>query len=341
MGNSNLTLQAVVDGVSAIGDLNPVLVSTGGFASEPALTIANDVIQEMIAERFPWKWNRFKYPPFYLISRQQDYASLTVFNLGWLENGYRIQLNTTIVPPPAWPLEVVRDVPISRVGAGWPSKVAWYPNDQLEQGVWPGPNVDYVDPLGQPITPNNPPTNITDVPGNILVLTAWGTTGATAPVAPAWDTTQGPQPDTWPVGQVITDGTCQWTVADPKAQGIRVYPPPPDSSGATWLIRLFGQMKAPTYATLQDKIDPVPDDNSKWFRDGFIAYAHRYSATPSVKARYGPMKQEWLAAMGAAAKQGDREDEGRGFFPDRGILNPEYYTDPGPGNPYWRQWGGS
>ena len=50
MGNSNTTLQAIIDSISTIGDLMPVLVSTGGFSSEPALTIANDVVMEMFSE---------------------------------------------------------------------------------------------------------------------------------------------------------------------------------------------------------------------------------------------------------------------------------------------------
>ena len=45
--------------------------------------------------------------------------------------------------------------------------------------------------------------------------------------------------------------------------------------------------------------------------------------------------------MAMQAKQADREDEGRGFFPDRGTMAPDYINDPGPGNPYWRNWGGS
>jgi hypothetical protein len=341
MGNSNITLQQIVDGVSTIGDLNPVLVSTGGFASEPALTISNDVAGDMFSERFPWKWNRMKIKPFILIPWQQDYASLTQRNIGWLENGFRVQLNSTAVPPPVWPIQAVRDLPVSRVGAGWPAQACWFPDDQLEQGVWPGPLVVFTDPQTWTQNTRNPWINILDADGNILVLTKWGTTGLVPPVAPPWPDPSGPPPDNYPVGVVITDGTCQWTVADPYAQGFRLYPPPGDVSASTWLIRLFAQTKAPFFSSLQQKIDPIPDDYSKWFRDGFVAYAHRYSAVPAVKARFAQMKNDWLTAMGQAARQGDREDESKGFFPDKGLLSPEYYTDPGPGNPYWRQWGGS
>lgn len=341
MGNSSIKLQRIVDSVSAIGDLQPLFAATGGFADEPACTIANDVMQEIISERFPWKWNRKKYPPFFIITRQQDYASLHTYDLGWIENAYRILMNVNVVPPPVWPIEVVRDLPMSRVGAGWPQKLCWFANEQLEQRPWPGPGYEYTFPLGLAQTPYNHPTNICDKSGlNILVLTTFGKTGAVWPEAPAW-AGPGTAPDNWPIGQVIQDGTCKWTVADPQAQGMRLFPPPAATNTNTWLIRVFYQKKAPYINSLQQKLNPIPDDYIKWFRDGFIAYAHRYSSVDKVKARYPLMKQEWIAAMIAAAKQGDREEEGRGFYPDRGLLSPEYYTDPGPGNPYWRQWGGA
>jgi hypothetical protein len=341
VGNSSVKLQKIVDGVSIIGDLNPVLTSTGGFSSEPALTIANDVAQEMFAERFPWKWNQRKVPPFFLIPRQQDYALLNVNWIGWLENAYRTDLNSSVIPPNTWPVEVVRDLPICRVYAGWPTRLCWIQNSQLQQGAWPGPLYVYTYPVGQPQTPSNAWTNILDADENILVLTKFGVTGLTPPVAPPWPDPTTKPPENWPVGQVIVDGTCEWTVADPYGQGIRIWPPPPDASANTWIIRAFGQMKAPYFSSMNQYLDPIPNDQTKWFRDGFVAYAHRYSTNPNVSKRYETKRAEWIAAMAMQAKQADREDEGRGFFPDRGTMAPDYINDPGPGNPYWRNWGGS
>jgi hypothetical protein len=201
--------------------------------------------------------------------------------------------------------------------------------------------VVYVNPLGQPSAPVNPPTNISIDDGSLLVLTKYGVTGLLPPQAP---NPPDPNniPENWPYGQVIQDGTCEWTIADPTDQGIRMYPPPASAAGGNvWLIRLFAQKKAPVFTDLDDYLDPIPDDQVKWFRDGFIAYAHRYSSVPAVKARFPLAKSEWLQAMADATKQADREEEAYGFVPDKGLLSPEYYTDPGPGNPYWRQWGGS
>ena len=344
MGNSTIKLQQIVDSASTIGDLNPVLVNTGGFSSEPALTIANDVATDMFSPRFPWKWNRYKLPAFPTITRQQDYASLNIHGIGWLENAFRIDANSTQVPPLTWPIRVVRDIPVMAVGAGWPRVLCWIQNDQLEQWPWPGPNKTYTNPVGTVQTPANPPTNILDANGNILVLTQWGTTGSVPPLAPDPPEDDTPPPGSptlpWPVGQVIQDGTCQWTVAHPQGQGIRLAPPPPDTSGNTWIIRAFAQGNQPYFTNLQQTLDPIPDDDSKYFRQGFVSYAHRYSSNQAVKNRYMPMKQEWLADLASNLAQGANEEEWYGFYPAHGLLSPEYFSDPGPGNPYWRQWGG-
>ena len=326
MGNSTIKLQAMMDGVSAIGDLNPIFNNTGGWGDEPALTIANDVMSEMISVRFPWKWNKIKIPAFPLTSYQQDYAT-NITNIGWLENAQRIDINNTQVPPPSQPVYCVRDIDMIGMMGAWPFQVCWFNNNLLEQEMWPGPNEKYTNPIGATVGPSNPYTNIIDPSGNILVLTEWGTTGTTEPDA---------GPDALP-GATVQDGTVRWMVVDPNAQGFRFYPRPPQG-GHVWLLRIFAQAKAPIFTNLQQTLDPIPDDYSKWFRDGCVAYGHRYSSNPVVKARFPQMKSDWIMSIMAAAKQGDREDESKGFFPDKGIAAQININDPGP-YPYRWGWG--
>jgi hypothetical protein len=327
MGNSNVKLMDIVDEVAVMGDLTPVLKSTGGYAAQPALSIANTVMGEMLSVRMPWKWNRVKIAPFLLTPLQQDYASINIQNIGWVENGVRIDINNTQVPPPSWKITAVRDIEIDHSVGGFPNELCWFPNNQMEYETWPGAGVTYTNPVGPSIINENKWTNIYDQAGNILVLTKYGTTGLLAPVAPL-----GAAP-----GVVVIDGTCEWTVADPLAQGFRFLPRPP-TGGNVWLVRIFAQMKQPPrFINLGQFIDPIPDEYSKWFIDGFIAYAHRYSADPAVKARYREMKTEWLDSIAQAARQGDREDEAKGFFPDRSIASPSFIQDQGP---YPYRWGG-
>lgn len=334
---STIKLQDVVDEVAVIGDLTPVLKETGGYANRPAIDIANVVMGELISARFPWKWNRRKIPPFTLTPLQQDYASINIYNIGWIENGVRIDVNNTQVPPPSWRMTAVRDLEIDNSIGGFPGQWCWFYNKLLEFAKWPGPNVVYTNPIGQQAVNNNKPTNVVISDGSILVLSQYGTTGTTEPTVPAWDTTTGPEPDNYPTGVVITDGTCQWTVADPNAQGFRFTPRPP-TGGNVWLVRLFAQMKAPPkFTSLGQFIDPIPDEYSKWFTDGFIAYAHRYSSNPAVKAQFAQHRQLWIEGANAAARQGDREDESKGFYPDQGLSAPSYVQDQGP-YPYRFGW---
>jgi hypothetical protein len=321
-----------------------VLANAGGYANEPALTIANDVIMEMLSDRYPWKWNRFKLTPFYLNALQQDYIlTPDEKRIGWLENGFRVDMSSTQVPPPAPPVTVVRDLSVAATpygatglyaGSGFP-RVCWMQNDQLEHGEWPGPGTVYSDPSGLTTIPDNHWTQIEDDEGNILVLTKYGTTGTMEPVVPDTPPDDGVSYPNWPIGAVVVDGSCEWTVADPSAQGIRMEVPQASNSNL-WLMRLFAQKKAPVYTNLQNKIDPVPDDEVKWFRDGFIAYCHRYSANPAVKAGFEMKKQEWFASMATQARANNREDEGRGFFPAQGVMSPQYVGGYAPGYPFWR-----
>jgi hypothetical protein len=309
MGNSTISLQNVIDFVSTIGDLAPS-IPAGGFSNLLATEIANDVMSELLSNRFNWKFNRLVVPPFYTISWQQDYATIATKNIGWLEHAVAIDINNTALPKPIIPLEVVRDLELTSYSFGRPDKACWLPNDQLSQGVWPGAAKTYTQPLGAVQTPTNPPTNILDANGNILVLTTYGVTGNVAPVLPAASAS----------GTTVNDGACVWTVADPKAQGFRLSPLMPQS-GVVYQINIFAQAKPTRFTSLEQMLDPIPDDYSNWFKDGFIAYMKRHSTAPQVKAGFEAAKAAWIGAMMSAMRQGDRERDDACFVPTRGIMD--------------------
>src|ERR1700739_26614 len=100
MPNSTTTLGSVVSYAKTFPDIAPIIQTTAaGSSLQPALTIANDTMTEMVAQVFNWKWNRFLLPVFYTNSWQQDYA-LNVVNLGWLEHGFLLDINNTAYPQP-------------------------------------------------------------------------------------------------------------------------------------------------------------------------------------------------------------------------------------------------
>lgn len=333
MGSSTTTLQSVIDYASSMGELGPVMPS-GGYSVNTALGIGTDVMADLISQRFNWKWNRMKLPPFYTISWQQDYLGIGLTYpapIGWLEGGYWVDINNTALPKPTYPIEVVRDLPVSSISGNPPAKVCWLPNDQLTQGAWPGPLVTYRQPLGAVITPTNPATNIVDAVGNLLVLTTYGTTGMNPPNSPPAQVVDAPE------GTNFTDGSCVWTVAGPSSQGFRLLPLPPQQ-GVVYQVNLIAQRQAPApFLNVGQFINPVPDDYANWFRDGFIAGCYKMSANPQMRSLYyGPrgLHEMWLGAMDAAMKQGDRETDNAGFIPDRSVVAPQGGIDIGPANPY-------
>ena len=359
MGNSTIKLQAVVDHARTFAELNPVL-GKGGYVYEPAITIANDVMTAMLSPKFNWKWNRFVIPPILTSSWQQDYAIVqivdpvagtydggaSVTNLKWLEHGVVVDINNTAIPKPIWTLECVRDLEAVSIQYGRPGQVCWLPNDQLIYGTWgasnssstlltfgnnPQPSQTIVNPLGQPSVPANPRTQIRDKNGNFLRLTTYGTTGVAAPFAVSGAA----------AGTIVTDGTVKWTVVDPKGQGLRLNPIPPQT-GVVFMAYAIGQMRpllfggsATGTAALQQTLEPIPDDYAPYFRQGFIAHCYRYSPEAKIRAKFVMEHQLWMEAMSEAVKTADRERDNAGFFPSRGLMSSPWDAYVGPANPYF------
>jgi hypothetical protein len=211
MAVSTVTLQMIVDIAQAFGDLEPAL-NVGGQSQQPALTVANDVMNAICGVPFPQKWNEMMIPQFYTNSYQQDYAVVypngsSLTNLSWLERGIVIDINNNSVPKPFRTIETGRELQqatgqwYANSGRGDPAfYVNYFPNYMLYYGTWGAPNVGtgsfgnnpqagstYTAPtsLGPNGTQNNPITQIQDANGNFLLLTTYGNEGVSAPLAAA------------------------------------------------------------------------------------------------------------------------------------------------------------
>src|ERR1700692_3489487 len=137
MGNSTRSLQFFYDYLVTLPDIKGGL-NTGGYSLQPLLSIAQDVMNYMLSQAFPWKWNEIIVPTFYTNSWQQDYAVLGLTTLAWLQRGTVLDVNNTSVNKPRFPVEVGRSLP--QVSSGNFSIsflsnprfiVNWFPNDQL------------------------------------------------------------------------------------------------------------------------------------------------------------------------------------------------------------------
>jgi hypothetical protein len=330
---STKTIQYFIDSAKSFGDIEPIL-NVGGWSPEPALTIANDVANAMLAESFPYKWNAFNLPFFYTNSWQQDYALVypdgitSVTNLAWLQEGTAININSSSIPKATQPVEVGR-TQAKNTSAVWSNNIfttplctaSFLPNYLLTYGTWgdpdvgtttlgnnPQPNQVITNPLGQPSQPDNPCTQIIDFSGNFLLLTGYGTTGNAAPDATSNAT----------IGMQVTDGTCTWTVLDPQGFGIRINPVP-SQTGVVWQIGLVGQMTPPIFTTVNQTIAPIPDDYAPHFRAGFIAQCYRYSPESKVRAKFQDEWNMWLKSLRESRAKSDRERDEHSFIPQKVI----------------------
>ncbi len=357
MPNSSTTVGSIVGYAKTFPDLAAIIQTTAaGSSLQPALTIANDVMIEMLAPAFNWKYNRFLLPLLYTNSFQQDYA-LNVVNLGWLEHGFFVDINNTAYPLPVWPLEVVKDLERTSTQYGIPGQASWLPNDQLFYATWGAPNTTpnvnnsvgpnpqplqvIATPLGVTASPSNPCLQVQDAFGQFWAVTTFGTTGASNPFAVKIAQTYPTPNNPTAVATTVTDGTVVWTAINPKGQGIRCSPLPAQN-GIVYQFNLVGQYRPFAFSngpftSFDQTIEPVPDDFAKYFRDGFIAMAYAHSSDPKLRGKYQDMFNNWKNSMFDARKQGDRERDNNGFYPSTPILSGTGVTYLGPAYP-WPQY---
>lgn len=349
--NSSIKLNSIVSDAEVMGDLAPAL-ATGGFSDAPALSMATDVMAGMVlggpnGQPLNWKWNRINVPVFPTISYQQDYLT-NIVNLAWIESAWATNINQTSVIKQKVSLEVHRDLLVTYWQTGYPGKICWMQNDTLQTGVWglhpfgptsgnpsgettsisgnitglqnPGPGVIYTNPIGaSPNGPINATTNITDPNGNLWVLTTYGTCGGTQPswpVSPIYPTFNSPGT----VATTVTDGTAVWTAINPKGQGFRLNPIPPQT-GLVWLIQPVCQARAVQFTSLNQTLDPIPDDYATYFKQGFFAQCYRRSPDPKVRAKFPDEWKLWLDSLNKAIMAGQRETDDMGFYPTKSVMD--------------------
>lgn len=334
--SSTVVLQQIVNIAKAYGDLAPIL-NVAGSSAQPALTIANDVMNAICGVAFPHKWNEINLPVFYTNSYQQDYAVLyptgmSILNLAWLERGVVIDINNAAIPKPYRLVECGRQLPQATGTFSFNSYtqsplflVNFFPNMSLYYGTWGSENNGtssfgnnpvagsvYTNPLGTASMPVNPITQIQDANGNLLVLTTYGIEGTTAPVLGTNAT-----PGSTCAG---TGATTIWTVANPWGMGFRILPVPSET-GVVWQFNLTGQMTPVRFTSLSQTLYPLPDYFEPNFRQGFIAQCYRYSPEQKIRQKFHDEWSMWLASLIELRAKQDRELEENMFVPDRGIMS--------------------
>jgi hypothetical protein len=333
---SSATLQSIVNSIRSYPDLAPV-TSAPGWTQEPAISIANDVMQIILAQGMDWKWNRGYVPPFLTSSLQQDYPT-TLIDVGWLEQGYRVDINNSVSnanggAKPVFGVETVRDLGATSVQLN-AFNFSWLPNSLANVGLWQA-NTVYPCGYGVSMTPTSPIQSFRDANGNLLYIDSTqlglnlespGYTGTTIPlvVPNPYGTSGSVQPllpAATPAGSTVQDGTVTWTVADPLGFAMRSSPIPP-VNGLCWFINLIYQRKAPQLTSLQQTIYPVPPEYTYLFRSGFRAMTYMHAGSKQGPAAYA----QWQEMIFTALREADREREDATFWPSDGLMS---------GGSYW------
>ncbi len=301
MSNSTVTLQSVLDNVSAKGVPSPLNNPTG-FGVALALDLADSTMGDLLAQRFNWKWNSKNAAPIYTNSYQQDYPQVGITDVDWMEDAVRIEVNNPSIPPPIAPMIIRRD--LSRTSmTGTPVEVCWMYNRQLVFGTWPGAGKTFYPLLGTNPIPANPVMSMIDANGNMLIVTTPGTTGLVAPLLP-------PESDE---GDSVDDGTVTWTVVSPDAQGFRVSMVP--GNGVTWQIYLKYQQVKPIFLTLDQLIEPIPDNDAHLFRVGFEWQCRGSSPNPVDRQNFQREYPLWLKTLESLKRQGAEEADAFSMYP--------------------------
>jgi hypothetical protein len=326
------TVQQIAQQLKADPSFYNLLGGAAGWAAEPILTIANEVLSRMLAENMPWIWNRAIVPPFLTVSLQQDYCT-QLTDIGWLEDSRRVDINNSIsnnngAPKPWFPLETVRYV--SRTSSqSVPFNICFVSNSEAFMGLW-SPETVYGCGYGQPMTPRTPIQQFIDANGNILYIDStqlglniespgytgttifppgvypYGTSGSTQPLAPA-NATPGTQ---------IQDGSVIWTVANPDGYAMRLDPLPA-LNGLCWMIETQYQVAPPVLPTLQTSIAPVPNYMTYLFRAGCRAQLKIANGLPNAQQEYA----EWEETLVKALRGADRQQDDFRLYPDNSIMS--------------------
>ena len=112
MSNCNKTLQQTVNFVSTHADLLP-LAGVGGYCDEPALTLCNDVLSDLISDPSDWVFNRVEMAPVFTCANKQDYlfAGASAFVLSAAPTP-----SAVIAPSMGWAIDLASNSAITVAG---------------------------------------------------------------------------------------------------------------------------------------------------------------------------------------------------------------------------------
>lgn len=329
MPSSTKSLQSVFDTIAAKGVPDPRNLPSG-YGDLLALELGTQTMADLLAgavnargevTRFNWKFNRAVARAFQLNSWQQDYPqpAQTAGIIGWGEDCDIVDINNPVMPKPLnWDGAVTwkRQLTATSISRWRPGQICWMYNSTLQFGTWPGAGVTYYPLLSTGSVPQNPLMSMVDANGNLLIVTGFGVTGVTPPLAPAASAEN----------FQVTDGTVTWSVVSPTSQGFRVDWLPNATSPNYQLIPYF-QIEPPTFTTLAQMLNPVPDSFSHHFYMGLEAAMLKASPNPGDMKRGQTARMDWLNALLVMTGQANKEPDAYSLVPISPAIERRWCND--------------
>jgi hypothetical protein len=335
--NETLTLQNVVDFASTHVELMP-LSGVGGVMSEPALSLCNDVLSELLAQPNNWKFNSVAMPPFVTAAYRQDYTFGGAVAFTQAAGGAGIALKTAGTPG------------VSRTGTTVTVTTLEPHNFTVGDTVFMLGNVDA--PFNSAYLPT--PTGssytggwvITSAPTTTSFVFTHATSGTTTSGAPGildygWLETlsmralnsTSPLPQVWHPEVVNfvppTSYAAQPTklcVIDDNGDGTLHLRFDYAGSNTFFVVNAYYQAQAPLRTALSQTWAPFPDAVSFVIRQCFLARAYRFINSPLAAIEYAKSEQAIQKAIG----RDNNEPSDQRLYPEQSLMSMSdgcYYDD--------------
>jgi hypothetical protein len=327
---STIAIQKTVNLASQHVELIP-LIGVGGYQNEPALSLANDVLQNLLASPLDFKWNRAEMNLFVTSPNRQDYlfagAVLFSLNSGFSagidltsNNALTISGQTVTIKTLEQYNGAVGDVCYIR-GTG-----SNYDSTFTQNGVTSGfagntYAITVISGLTITATLTGTASGVSGSAGiNDFGWLAAGTLvnlNTNTAILPTRNLNAVRDLQPYSTAALPTEVA---VITDLGTGVLKIRFRPVPGFGNIFGCNLVYQKKAPLKTALTDTWTPVPDEVSYVVRQGFLAAAYRYANSPRADVE----EQKFAAVIQRALGGDERETSDIGLVPEQGLMTNDF-----------------
>jgi hypothetical protein len=326
MSNSTETLQTTTNLCRTHVALQP-LTGVGGFVLEPALSLCNNTLQELLSPPYPWKFNRIEMPMLVTYPCRQDYqfGGAVAFTLGSTSRGAGIGLasnnaigesGTTVTVNTLEPhgFSVGDTVYMSgNTVSSYNSTLTQNENSSVWSGGWTitaATSTSFTFTHGSSGLANSGAPGITDF--GWLESATMVELNSTSPIR-STRYLRAVQ-ELRPVWQ--SENPCKVCVLKDNGDGTLKVRFDGVPGSTIWGVNLVYQAKPPIKVALTDTWAPFPDEYGFLYRQMFLALCWRYINDPKQVVEYQKAEQMIIKALGKA----DSEASDVHIVPAEGLM---------------------